>query len=701
MKKLSEILNPSSQRYFYYNGTKTYLNSIREQLLITFKNALTRELKMSLLNEIDKSKSLLLDQDIPQAVDRYLLVTFDVGASIKLSSLVTFDLPDIESVSPVFSSNKLISRFAFTNEIFINIKAGMSIPTSFFEKYGIAYGEHSLGNNLLLTVKPNNNFDTLDVANALYESGYCEFAEPNFFRILNSYAYSPNDPYFPFEWQIPTIGANEAWCWTSGQNTSIGIMDVGINTSHEDLIGNFQGSYDPTGQPLGADSHGTLCAGAALAVGNNGIGVVGISYSSRLYQLRIGYNPTNDPNNPSFYSTDAWVVGALNYAITNNISCVSCSFSTSPSSAVNAAIISYTTSARGGLGGVMLAATGNDSTNIVAYPASHPNVLAVGASDFNDQRATFSNYGAQQAFLAPGVFIATTKYNGSYDTSFSGTSAACPIAAGAAALILSISPNFTRAQVRNALSSSCSKVGGYSYYTQAGDPYSRSAEAGYGRIDINNYFKAFYSISAPDWFCGSQQQYQLTNLFGGINVSWSSSNPDLTINNGGLLTNNSGQPGRTVLTATLSNTCVEPREKIVVVGSFPEEVWATVQGDDPISVPWAAGNQPNQILPIKSNSLGQFPPTAVYFGYAPFIGKSTLNPPNPSTFWYDNQGWILSDNGVTNLEVISAPATWQTYPFSGSNTMFVITNGDASGLLVVRLQLPCGAQDVTFYIQGT
>jgi hypothetical protein len=110
MKKLSEILNPSSQRYFYYNGTKTYLNSIREQLLITFKNALTRELKMSLLNEIDKSKSLLLDQDIPQAVDRYLLVTFDVGASIKLSSLVTFDLPDIESVSPVFSSNKLISR---------------------------------------------------------------------------------------------------------------------------------------------------------------------------------------------------------------------------------------------------------------------------------------------------------------------------------------------------------------------------------------------------------------------------------------------------------------------------------------------------------------------------------------------------------------------------------------------------------------
>lgn len=706
MMKLSELLNPISKRYYYYNGAKVYLNLVPDQILITFRDIQNQDQKTSILKTIDVSDSIFLNDTNQEMIsDKYLLITLNRATAFEFSTSVTLDQPEIESVSSVFYEKLPNSKMALTNQVFIEIKKnnGLNDLANLFKAYQVTEHENYGNNIYLLTLANSDSFDSLDAANAFYESGYCEFAEPNFFRSVQTSSFTPNDPYYFYQWHLPKIGADNAWCWTTGQNVTIGIMDVGTNTGHPDLQANFQGSYDPTGLPLGTDGHGTPCTGCALAVGNNNIGVTGVAYSARLHQIRIGYNPSSNPNNSTFNSIDAWVVGGINYAINNNIQIVSASISLgSPSSTVDSRITTYANTSRGGLGGIMLAATGNDSSSqFIGYPASHPDVLAVGASDLSDVRASFSNYGGNVDFVAPGVLITTTKYDGGYETAFGGTSAACPIAAGAVGLMLAVNPGLSRLQVRAEMAKSCDKIGPYQYFQVAYEPSDRTQEVGFGRVNINNFFKTFYGITGDSFFCGSQSQYEISHLPSGLSTTWSSSNSNLPIGSTGLVTNPSGLAGRTILTAAISNPCVEPREKVIVAGSFPEEVWASVQNPNlPLDVTWAGGNNSNQTLSVQNNTvvISEFP-SFISFGYAPYIGKSTLFPPDLNSYSYNNQGWTLDNNGVSNVQIISAPSTWQASVVN-NNSIWVKTSGDASGTLVVSVQLPCGPTQVTFYIVG-
>ncbi|MGJ1321682.1 S8 family peptidase [Sphingobacterium faecium] len=699
MKNFLEIFNQSSKRYYYYNGTRVYLEVDPEMLLISFKDSKEPNEKVALLKSIDKTLSIFSDLKVENlTTDRYLLVKWDRSAAMNLSSSIDLNQSEIENISQVFNGESNV-KLGLTNQIFIQLKRRFKFTplSKLYDEYDVLNSKPFGEDIFLLTLGLKGNFDTMEIANALYETGYFEFAEPNFFRSIKTLAYTPNDPQYPLEWHIPRIEANQSWCWKKGENISIGIMDVGINTAHPDLQANYVATYDPTGRPLGADGHGTPCAGCALAVGDNGIGVVGVAFKSLLYQIRVGYNPTNDPNNPTFLSTDAWVAGGLDYAYNNNIDIISASISLgNPASILDTKINTYTNNGRSGKGGVMLASTGNDGSNsIMGYPARHANVFAVGASGYDDTRASFSNYGGYVEFLAPGVNIQTTSHNGGY-RDFSGTSAAAPVAAGAAALILSAVPSFTRIQLRDALDFNCDKTN-----VETGTkPTDRSMEYGYGRINVNNFFVSYYSIQGSNVFCGSQAQYNMGNLPSGITTSWNSSNPNLPISSTGLVTNPSGQAGRTILTANLSNPCVEPRKKNVVAGSYPEEVWAVSSTPlDFIARYWADGNNPNRKLGLLNNYPSGYP-MVINFGYAPSVGKSTLNPPNTSTLYFDDQGWLDTNNGVASIQIISAPPTLIVYPITYPNSLLLYTSGDASGILEVRLELPCGPVNVKFYIEG-
>ncbi|MEI6970209.1 MAG: S8 family serine peptidase [bacterium] len=132
----------------------------------------------------------------------------------------------------------------------------------------------------------------------------------------------------------------------------------------------------------------------------------------------------------------------------------------------------------------------------IAYPASHSNTIAVGASSDFDYRADYSQYGAGLDFVAPGgggvTDIHTTDrtgadgYNtnsgtaGNYDESFGGTSASAPLAAGIGALVLSVNPGLTATNVRALMRSSCDKVGGLAYSSGTNMYF------GYGRINASN-----------------------------------------------------------------------------------------------------------------------------------------------------------------------------------------------------------------------
>ncbi|MEO0405106.1 MAG: S8 family serine peptidase, partial [Bacteroidota bacterium] len=151
---------------------------------------------------------------------------------------------------------------------------------------------------------------------------------------------------------------------------------------------------------------------------------------------------------------------------------------------------SMATETRDGLGAVVLVAAGNENSTNIGPPSNYPTTLAVGSTTSSDQRSSFSNYGVDLSFVAPGSGIFTTDmegsdgYTGSAYTNFTGTSAACPVAAGVVGLMASAYPELTADELSEALLISCEKVGSYSYTETAGYDFGTwNNEMGYGRVN--------------------------------------------------------------------------------------------------------------------------------------------------------------------------------------------------------------------------
>ena len=220
---------------------------------------------------------------------------------------------------------------------------------------------------------------------------------------------------------------------------------------HDDAT-TFDGAFDTTNS---TDFHGTHTSGTIGAVGNNGIGVSGVCWSVQIMSLKFLENVG---------STDD-AIAAFDYAVSMkergvNLRAINCSwggynYSQSLHDAIgrvnDADILVCASSGNGGSDGV-----GDDNDRVPSYPASFdlPNIISVGAWTRYDQAATFSNYGATSVdLLAPGGLVASTGPNGSYYFA-SGTSMAAPHVTGTVALIASLKPGLTGAQIKEAILSS-------------------------------------------------------------------------------------------------------------------------------------------------------------------------------------------------------------------------------------------------------
>ncbi|MCX7650602.1 MAG: S8 family peptidase [Flavobacteriales bacterium] len=357
------------------------------------------------------------------------------------------------------------------------------------------------------------------------------FAEPNlgFHPIV-----ATNDPYFPYQWALKNTGsaqqgwgtagadidAEAAWSITTGSpQIKIAILDSGVDTLHPDLMPNLLPGYDATGGgsqgypnvgPFPSDGHGTACAGIAAAAGNNGVGVAGVAYSSKIIPVKMFYYIDTTIVIPGLidttlqeipFSTTQYMVQAINWARnTGQADVMSNSWGIPPNllpfapvnqNTVSNAIQNAATLGRGGKGISMFFSSGNDN-DILIWPASlHAYAISVGATTNKDKRASYSNYGFNLDFTAPGHLLYTTDFtggggysNGDYFSQFAGTSAACPVAAGIAALVLSVRPDFTADQVRRCLRQSAEKTGGYAYDSLGLDgPWNQ--EMGYGRLNAH------------------------------------------------------------------------------------------------------------------------------------------------------------------------------------------------------------------------
>jgi subtilisin family serine protease len=447
-------------------------------------------------------------------------------------------------------------------------------------------------NQYLIRLNDYDTYKTFDLINTLFKDERLEYIEPNFIK-LNVFQAPPNDQFFPSQWSINnnnylggTIDADmdvdDAWAIATGTGIKVAVLDVGVDLIHPDLQANLLPGYDaingvPGGGYVGASYHGTACAGIIGAVANNGIGIAGVAYNSKIIPIRVG--------SATSITVSAAATGT-NWAWQNGADILSNSWGGgSASTSINDAINNAITSGRGGKGCIVLYSAGNSNTSVF-WPALNPQVIAVGASSQCDQRKSptscdgetywGSNYGTNLDVSAPGVKIYTTDItgnlgydNGNYTSSFNGTSSSCPNVAGVVALILSLKPSLTGVQARQVLESTTDKVGGYTYSTGiAGQPNGTwSNDLGYGRVNALNALKSIVLfISGYDKICNTQQYYSLQNNSNGYSVVWSVQGAlSLTTSGAGIFVNSTstiGSIGKII--ATLSNGQIV--EKIINIG---------------------------------------------------------------------------------------------------------------------------------------
>mgnify|MGYP001570952839 FL=1 len=242
-----------------------------------------------------------------------------------------------------------------------------------------------------------------------------------------------NDPNLPLQWAIPKIQCPEAWDITQGQDTVlIAILDTGVDETHPDLLGKVVDRANFSGSPDNDDhyGHGTHVAGSAAAVTNNGIGIAGVAPLVRLLNVKV----LGDSGSGSWSGVASGIVWAADHGA----QVVSMSLGGTGGSSVVEDAVNYAWAK----GVVVCAAAGNSSTNTPFYPAFYPNCIAVAATDQNDNKASFSNFGDWVDIAAPGVMIYSTVPPGPCplcDTTrykyLAGTSMACPHVAGVAALV--------------------------------------------------------------------------------------------------------------------------------------------------------------------------------------------------------------------------------------------------------------------------
>lgn len=272
---------------------------------------------------------------------------------------------------------------------------------------------------------------------------------------------SANDPYAGSQWHLPKIGASQAWDVAQGSGVTIAILDSGIDTKHPDFSGRLVPGYNFIDKNTNVEdvrSHGTKVAGAAAATLNNALGVASVAGQAKIMPIRI-----SDSTGYTYWSNMA---AGLTWAADNGARIANMSFNGVAGSSSVLSAAKYMKD-RGGLSFV---SAGND--NIDPGYANTDVLIIVSATDSNDAKASFSNFGDHVHLAAPGSGIYSTTWGQTY-ASVSGTSFSAPIAAAVAALVMSANPKLTSTQVEQILFKTAVDLG-----TAGRDIY-----FGYGRVD--------------------------------------------------------------------------------------------------------------------------------------------------------------------------------------------------------------------------
>lgn len=323
--------------------------------------------------------------------------------------------------------------------------------------------------------RPRVNSDLEEIKQKMIDSGRFTFVDYNTVESHDvdleseeGQSLKADDPKFQRQWQHEKVETLRAWDTTQGDNSIlVGVCDSGVESLHEDLKGRvLTKGYDFIDLDTDANpvtSHGTFVAGLIAATASNTLGGAGVSPNVKILPLRI--------TNSKGITSMKIITDCIKFAADAGARVINVSFTGIQNRSVEAA--GKYARARGAL---LVYSAGNQGMNRSKWP-DHRNVVAVGATNIDDQRWTYrteessggSNYGPFIDLVAPGhnVFSTTTYIThnqGSHPyRSGSGTSYSAPIVAGIAALVYSINPNLSASEVERILKNSADQIG--SQYT--------------------------------------------------------------------------------------------------------------------------------------------------------------------------------------------------------------------------------------------
>lgn len=283
------------------------------------------------------------------------------------------------------------------------------------------------------------------------------FAEPDVKIELDEF----NDPMIKDQYALKKVDALGAWEINQGNSdTVIAIVDSGVDLEHPDLKAKLLDGYNavnPGTPPKDDVRHGTHVAGIAAAIGDNGIGVSGLAPKCKILPVKVLGNGTG---------SIATISDGLIWAADHGADVVNMSLGTYTEEKTLGEAVKYAL----GKNVVCVATMGNDNMEKRRFPAGFPGMIAIGSTDENDKKSSFSNFGDWITVSAPGTAILSTLPTPSSYGKMSGTSMAAPLVTGLVGLMRSQSKNLSPADASKILKQSADDLGdsGFDKYFGAG-----------------------------------------------------------------------------------------------------------------------------------------------------------------------------------------------------------------------------------------
>jgi thermitase len=406
-------------------------------------------------------------------------------------------VPVAAAVGPLFESQVAVMPSASTRSQRLLVKF---VPTANGGLRAAAAGDEDLGKmKTRVHLIRIDEDESLDVKLAEYRARkdvvYAESNYTAFATVLND----PDDSSYSSQWALAQTQAIGGWslypgAYGVGGGANIGIVDSGVDLAHPDLASQLdlagaancvnESEACAPGSALDDAGHGTHATGIAAAATNNGFGVAGTAFSSRVLPVKV----LDAAGAGSYAAVTSGILWAAEHgARVISLSLGGLFYSKTLCDAVAIATERYHA--------LVVAAAGNGGSSNLQYPAGCPGAVAVAATNASDQAASWSNYGSGVFVSAPGVSIYST-YPPSTFATLSGTSMATPAVAGLAALLFGQDPSRSPDDVKLILARSADKVGEVRYSSRPSSlcpDCTHHPRYGYGRINVRR------ALGGPDF----------------------------------------------------------------------------------------------------------------------------------------------------------------------------------------------------------